>query len=164
MLRNTVKVLRYQNVRTAFGNIVVVLVIGCDYRVWNNGSIGGCAMTAQQPQKWIIDVAGIEYLEQLVARLNFGEAVTLAKVVRDCLSRPQPHASTKGVAQERQTKSPDARNQLCRSEPSKHTCIYCGEVQREKPACENFMYFSIGCAAGSCFATVIYMLCVGGYI
>jgi hypothetical protein len=32
--------------------------------------------------------------------------------------------------QERQTKSPDARYQLCRSEPSKHVCINCDEAAR----------------------------------
>jgi len=52
------------------------------------------------------------------------------RISRPRTPAPEPLASTKDMVQERQTKSPDARYQLCRSEPSKHVCINCDEAAR----------------------------------
>jgi len=95
---------------------------------------------AQQPEHCVAYCAYIKLLHRPL------EDIPCAGMIRkDCeFDTRRPHTpapdditSTKGMVQERQTKSPDARYQLCRSEPSKHTCTNCDAITRAATLAEN---------------------------
>jgi len=97
-------------------------------------------MTEPHPQQyWLIDKAGIEWLEQLAAQSNFANGKTLSKIIDDVHSRPAPSEQIcKWIENENGAYDTSCGNcfEVMNDTPEENKmnfCPYCGKLLRRTP-------------------------------